>query len=128
MQGDRPGAAYGCARGTFGALGRATEAALSYIVMTHVPVQVTDFERVSKEHEDTFTAVSVEGKAAGAIHHSFLEDSDGRLIVLDEWPSEEAFLTFFNGQQDIPGLMTAAGMSGPPSTTSYRILDTPDRF
>jgi hypothetical protein len=128
MQAARPGAACGCTKGTFGALGRATEAALSYIVMTHIPVQVADFERVSKEHEDTFMAVSAEGKAAGAIHHSFLEDSDGTLIVLDEWPSEEAFHTFFDGQQEIPGLMTAAGMSGPPSTTAYRILDTSDRF
>jgi hypothetical protein len=96
--------------------------------MTHVPVQVTDFERVSKEHEDTFTAVSLEGKAAGAVHHCFLESSDGTLIVLDEWPSEEAFLAFFNGQKDIPELMAEAGMGGPPSTTSYRILDTTDRF
>jgi hypothetical protein len=96
--------------------------------MTHIPVQVSDFERVTKEHEDTFTAVSAEGKTAGAIRHCFLEDTDGTLIVLDEWPTEEAFHTFFDGQKEIPGLMAAAGMSGPPSTTSYRILDTPDRF
>lgn len=96
--------------------------------MTHIPVQVTDFERVSKENEDTFVGVSVEGKAAGALHHSFLEDNDGTLIVLDEWPSEEAFQAFFNGQKDIPELMAAAGMAGPPSTKAYRILDTPDRF
>jgi heme-degrading monooxygenase HmoA len=96
--------------------------------MTHVPVQVTDFERVTKEHEDTFSAVAVEGKAAGAIHHSFLEDNDGTLIILDEWPSEEAFQTFFSGQKEIPELMAAAGMGGPPSTKAFRILDTPDRF
>jgi hypothetical protein len=101
---------------------------VSVIVMSHVPVQVSDFERVAKEHEDTFAAVSVEGKAAGAIHHCFLENSDGTLIILDEWPSEEAFHAFFDGQKEIPGLMTAAGVSGPPSATSYRILDTPDRF
>jgi hypothetical protein len=101
---------------------------VSVIVWTHVPAQVTDFERIAKEHADTFVAVSAEGKAAGAVHHCFLEDTDGSLIIVDEWPTEEAFQTFFTGQKDIPQLMAAGGVTGPPTTTSYRILDTPDRF
>lgn len=101
---------------------------MSYIVMTHVSAQVTDFERVSKEHADTFVAVSQEGKAAGAMHHCFLENTDGTLIIMDEWASEEDFHTFFTGQKDIPQLMAAGGVTGAPTTTSYRILDTPDRF
>jgi hypothetical protein len=101
---------------------------MSVIVMTHVPGQVTDFERVVKEYADTFVAVSVEGKAAGAVHHCFVEDTDGSLLIIDEWPTEEAFQAFFGSQEDIPKLMAAAGVAGPPSTTSYRIIDTPDRF
>ena len=101
---------------------------MSVIVMTHVPGQVADFERVVKEYADTFVAVSVEGKAAGAVHHCFVEDTDGSLIIIDEWPTEEAFQAFFGSQEDIPKLMAAAGVAGPPSTTSYRIIDTPDRF
>jgi hypothetical protein len=101
---------------------------MSVIVMTHVPGQVADFERVVKEYADTFVAVSVEGKAAGAVHHCFVEDTDGSLLIIDEWPTEEAFQAFFGSQEDIPKLMAAAGVAGPPSTTSYRIIDTPDRF
>ena len=101
---------------------------MSVIVMTHVPSQIADFERVVKEYADTFVAMSVEGKAAGAVHHCFVEDTDGSLLIIDEWPTEEAFQAFFDSQEDIPKLMAAAGVAGPPSTTSYRIIDTPDRF
>ncbi len=101
---------------------------MSVIVMSHVPGQVADFERVVKEYADTFVAVSAEGKAAGAVHHCFVEDTDGSLLIIDEWPTEEAFQAFFSSQEDIPKLMAAAGVAGPPSTTSYRIIDTPDRF
>jgi hypothetical protein len=101
---------------------------MSVIVMTKVPGQIADFERVVKEYEDTFVSVSLEGKAAGAVHHCFAEDTDGALLIIDEWPTEESFQAFFGSQQDIPKLMAAAGVTGAPVTTSYRIIDTPDRF
>jgi hypothetical protein len=101
---------------------------MNVIVMTHVPVQVADFERVVKEQADTLVAVSAEGKAAGAIHHMFVEDGNGQLLVIDEWDNEEAFHQFFDNQKEIPVMMGAAGLSGAPSSTAYRIIDTPDRF
>jgi heme-degrading monooxygenase HmoA len=101
---------------------------MSVIVMVRVPGKVTDFERVAKEHEDTFVAMSSVGKAAGAVHHCFVEDTDGSLMIIDEWDSEESFQAFFGSQEEIPQLMAAAGVTGPPVTTSYRIIDTADRF
>ena len=101
---------------------------MSVIVMARVPGHVADFERVVKEHADTFVSVSQVGKAAGAVHHCFVEDTDGSLMIIDEWDSEESFQAFFRSQEDIPQLMAAAGVTGPPVTTSYRIIDTPDRF
>jgi heme-degrading monooxygenase HmoA len=101
---------------------------MSVIVMTRVPGQITDFERVVKENSDTFVSVSQAGKAAGAVHHCFVEDTDGSVMIIDEWDSEESFQAFFTSQEEIPKLMAAAGVTGPPVTTSYRIIDTPDRF
>lgn len=101
---------------------------MNVIVMTRMPVQVEDFERVVKEQADTLVAVSAEGKAAGAIHHVFVEDSNGQIMVIDEWANEDAFHQFFDNQKEIPALMQAAGLAGAPSSTAYRIIDTPDQF
>jgi hypothetical protein len=108
--------------------GERREVAVNVIVMTHIPGDVADFERVVKDQADTFVAVSAEGKAAGAVHHCFVEASDGGVLIIDEWPSEEAFQTFFSSQEEIPKLMAAGGATGAPVTTSHRIIDTPDRF
>jgi hypothetical protein len=101
---------------------------MNVIVMTHMPVQVADFERVVKEQADTLVAVSAEGKAAGAIHHMFVEDANGQIMVIDEWDNEDSFHQFFDNQKDIPAMMGAAGLAGAPTTTAYRIIDTPDQF
>lgn len=113
---------------TSGVPGEPLEVAVNVIVMTHIPGDVADFERVVKDQADTFVAVSGRGKAAGAIHHCFVEDTGGGVLIIDEWPSEEAFQTFFASQEEIPKLMAAGGATGAPTTTSYRIIDTPDRF
>jgi hypothetical protein len=101
---------------------------MNVIVMTHMPVQVADFERVVKEQADTLVAVSAEGKAAGAVHHMFVENTDGTVLVIDEWTNEDAYHQFFDNQKEIPVMMGAAGLSGPPTSTAYRIIDTPDTF
>ena len=101
---------------------------MSVIVMTKIPGHVTDLERVAKEQGDLMMRVSERGKAAGGVHHMFVEDTDGMMLVIDEWPNEEAFHTFFDGETEIRQLMESAGVTGPPTSTAYRIIDTPDRF
>jgi hypothetical protein len=104
------------------------EALMGVIVITHFPGKSTDFERVAKEMEDLLVGVSAQGRAAGAVHHCFAENTDGSVLVIDEWPDEESFHKFFDNQADIGKLAAAVGVTGPPSATSYRIIDTPDRF
>jgi hypothetical protein len=42
--------------------------------------------------------------------------------------AEEDFHRSFDSQQDMQQVMADTGVNGPPVTTSYRILSTPDRF
>jgi hypothetical protein len=101
---------------------------MSVVVMTKIPVQVTDLERVAKEQGDLLTGVGERAKALGCLHHQFVEAGDGTTLVIDEWTSEDAFHTFFDGETEIRTLLEAAGATGPPSSSAHRILDTPDRF
>jgi hypothetical protein len=49
-------------------------------------------------------------------------------MVIDEWGSLEEFEAFFGAQEDIKKVVGEFGLTGEPSTVSYQILDTPDRF
>jgi hypothetical protein len=80
------------------------------------------------KHSDTLKRVAEVGKSSGAIHHQFLQDSDGALIALDEWESEDAYHRFFDGQDDLKAIMADAHLAGPPASTTYREVEAPDRF
>ena len=85
-------------------------------------------ELVTGRHKETVLQLRDAAVAAGAIRHVFAEDTDGKLMVVDEWPSEEAFQAFFGNQPAIQQLIADVGVTGPPTTTTYRILDAPDRL
>jgi hypothetical protein len=47
-------------------------------------------------------------------------------MVVDEWPDEESFHTFFQASPEIAGYMEAAGVTSEPVITFWRPLDTND--
>jgi heme-degrading monooxygenase HmoA len=101
---------------------------MSVVVITKFPGKATALEAVAKEHAETMLMVSKDAQSQGAIHHMFVEDTDGNVMVIDEWETEEAFHGFFDAQQDIQQVAQAAGVTGPPTSSAYRVLGTPDRF
>jgi hypothetical protein len=102
---------------------------MGVIITTKFPGgTASNLEIAAKEHGDLMVKISEEGKAKGAVHHCFVEEPDGSVLVIDEWDSEESYRTFFDNQQDIPKIAEAAGVTGQPTSTTYRIIDTPDRF
>jgi hypothetical protein len=105
------------------------EGAMSVIVITKYPGKAVELERLAAgEHADTLKRISEDGRAQGCLHHLFAEDSNGNVLVIDEWDSEGSFNAFFAAQDDIKKVAEAGGVTGPPTSTAYRILDTPDRF
>ena len=102
---------------------------MTVIVMTKFPGSASDMERVMDKHAETLQKISKQGADQGCVHHMFVEDTDGGVLVIDEWDTRESFDAFFAAQQDDIQPMTAdAGVTGPPTSTTYRIIDTPDRF
>ena len=76
---------------------------------------------------DVMMRVAAAGKAAGAIRHTFAA-GENEIMVIDEWPDEKSFRTFFSAQPEIADIMRDGGAKGAPEFTFYRKLDTPDQF
>ncbi len=102
---------------------------MSVVVIVKFPgAHVDRFKQAYDRHAEMMQAISAEGRSKGAIHHMFVEDETGEVLVIDEWGSMEEFESFFGGQQDIKKITADMGLTGAPSAVSYRILDTRDRF
>jgi hypothetical protein len=71
--------------------------------------------------------ITEDAKGLGARHHRFLE-SNGELVILDEWESAEAFQSFFGSNTKIPGIMQEAGAQGPPKVEVLSAVDAAGTF
>jgi heme-degrading monooxygenase HmoA len=86
----------------------------------------TAVEKVAAENPSIFANVIAKAKASGLISHHFYA-SDQEVLVVDEWPSSEAFNTFFNeAGPDIEQIMSRAGVTTEPVVTFWRKLETGD--
>jgi heme-degrading monooxygenase HmoA len=101
---------------------------MSVIVITHVPADVNDFQRVADANPDVVRGIAEEARGKGALHHSFVEGEDGQVMIIDEWQTAEAFDEFFANQPDIARRMGEASLAGAPSTARHRVIETGDRF
>jgi hypothetical protein len=83
-------------------------------------------EEIARSDPDRIRAISERGKEHGVIAHRFY-GSDGQILVVDEWPDEQSFQTFFQEQQEhIQPLMQDAGVTSEPGITFWRKLETHD--
>jgi hypothetical protein len=102
---------------------------MSVIVMTKYPGKATDLEAILDQYGETLRTIAQRGRDQGCLHHMFVEDTDGNVLIIDEWDSRESFDAFFAAQQDeVRPIAAAGGVTGPPTSTTYRIIDSLDRF
>ena len=67
-------------------------------------------------------------KSHGLITHRFY-GSEGQVMVLDEWPDEQSFQSFFEENRGwIEPMFQAAGAPGEPRINFWQKLDTDDDF
>jgi hypothetical protein len=100
---------------------------MSVCVVVKLKADRANLEGLFFSQHDVFVDVSQDGRRQGAVHHLFAA-SDGEIIIVDEWPSAEAFERFFHGDERIAKLMADGGVHGAPEVSVYEILDSPDRF
>jgi hypothetical protein len=100
---------------------------MSVLIHLTIPCDTDQFRAVAAQQSDRMVAIAEHGKSLGAIHHRF-GIGDGEIVVVDEWDSAESFQGFFDGNEEIAGLMQDAGATGPPAFTVYEALETADQF
>jgi hypothetical protein len=72
------------------------------------------------------TSIVAKAKEHGAMSHRFY-GSATEILVVDEWPDEKSFHSFFEASPEIRDvLMKAADASGQPEITFWTKLDTGD--
>ncbi len=102
---------------------------MSVVVIVKFPgAKIDKFKEVYARNSETMSGIAAEAGGKGAIHHVFVEDENGDVMVVDEWGSTEEFESFFGTQDEIKKIISEVGPTGPPTTVSYQVLDTPDKF
>jgi hypothetical protein len=102
---------------------------MSVVVVIKFPgAKIDKFREVYGRHTDTMVGIADDGRGKGALHHMFVEDENGEVMVIDEWSSFAEFEAFFAAQEDIKAVVGEIGTTGPPTAVSYAVLDTPDKF
>jgi hypothetical protein len=87
------------------------------------PKQVREY---AAANSDAMKSISDSARSHGLIAHRFY-GSEGRVLVIDEWPDGESFRAFFGENSDKIGpIMQAAGAQGPPEINVWHKLDTGD--
>ena len=101
---------------------------MSVIVTIWFEVDPDRFEQYTQEHSEDLTAISGRAQEAGVIAHRFY-GTEGQVMVIDEWPDEQSFQGFFDGEQSSIGpIMAEAGVTSEPQVRFWRVLDTPDKI
>jgi hypothetical protein len=102
---------------------------MSVMIGLRVSADVAKFTEVVTSDPERMQGIAQRGKDAGAIHHRFFGSVNGdEILVVDEWPSVEAFQGFFENSPDIGEFMREAGVTTEPQVAFWEELDTPDKF
>jgi heme-degrading monooxygenase HmoA len=84
-------------------------------------------EEFAARESDAMRAIADQAKEHGLIAHRFYGSDDGQIMVVDEWPDEQSFQSFYQAQQEPIGrMMQEVGVSSEPQTRFWRKLETHD--
>jgi hypothetical protein len=99
---------------------------MSVIVTLTFNGDPAQMEAQAAAEPDRIRGIVDQAKEHGLIAHRFY-GSDGRILVVDEWPDEQSFRSFFSAAAgDIEPMMGAAGVTSEPEVTFWRKLETND--
>jgi quinol monooxygenase YgiN len=98
---------------------------MTVLILLRIKADGGKLEAAAAEDSSTLLAITERGKERGVLRHRTFATGD-ELVVVDEWPSEEAFQQFMADSPDIPELFASAGAVGQPDITVARKLDLGD--
>ena len=99
---------------------------MSVIVTLWMQGDPAALEKYAAENPEQMRGIVDHAAEHGVIAHRFY-GSDGQILVVDEWPDEESFTSFFGHMHDqIRPLMQAAGVTSEPQDVFWKDLQTKD--
>lgn len=100
---------------------------MSVIMTLRVEGDVKKLEERAAANPEGMKAIADHAKEHGLIAHRFYGTDDGKLMVVDEWPSAEAFQGFFEHDGPrIRQLMSEIDVTTEPEINFWRKLETHD--
>ncbi len=101
---------------------------MSVIVTLWMQGDPKGLEEHAASDPEAMRAIVESAKGHGLIAHRFY-GSDGQIMVIDEWPDEQSFQSFFAENSGTIGpLMQAAGVTSEPQPNFWRKLETGDAY
>ena len=98
---------------------------MSVLMTLRVRGDGTKVEGLASEDPSLLLKIVDRAKEHGLISHRFY-GTEEEILVVDEWPSAEAFQSFFEASPEIRGVMDGAGVTTEPEIKFWRKLDTKD--
>ncbi len=85
-------------------------------------------EQFAAENPDRIKAIRDHAVEHGLIAHRFYA-TDGQIMVIDEWPDAESFLSFFGHvEAEVGEMMGAVGVTSEPKPKFWHELESHDKY
>jgi quinol monooxygenase YgiN len=98
---------------------------MSVIMTLRVHGDPQAVERMAKEHPGRMQTMLESAKSHGLIAHRFY-GSEGKIMVIDEWPDPQSFHAFFEEMESEIGPMMRAVATSEPEIVFWTKLETGD--
>jgi hypothetical protein len=98
---------------------------MSVIMTLRVSGNPQALEQMAKADPETLTTIVESAKSHGLIAHRFY-GSEGKIMVIDEWPDPESFQAFFSENEAAIGPMMQEVATSEPEIVFWTKLDTGD--
>ena len=101
---------------------------MSVVVIARFPTDDPDRAvEWARAHSDIPEEITAHGKTLGQIGHRILL-AEKELVVIDEWPNEESFHTFFSEAPRMREFLSGAGLSSDPVVSVHPAVEAPGSF
>jgi heme-degrading monooxygenase HmoA len=102
---------------------------MSVIMTLWVQGDPRKFEEYAASDPSGMQSILESAKQHGLIAHRFYGSDDGQILVVDEWPDEQSFQSFFEeNNARIGPMMQAAGATSEPQPRFWRKLESHDEY
>ena len=92
------------------------------VIIRFTPTDLDKARTWAVDNASIMLAITEYGKSLGLLGHRMFAN-DGDLVVVDLWPSTEAFYTFFANSPQMEDFLGGAGVLGSPKITVLDSLD-----